>query len=205
MNFFRTLSAPAQLTAEAAVPASSGSSFPSTSVQPPSDNTAKGRERDESEAWRKRIQRLQSERCTPEVRRRLSDQAYRARRLHSGIAQSRRLETATFLSSVSNVMSIQSLSMANGSRGRDGQYLPDYEGSTTRTLQRNSRIQVYLYPIYPICHICPIYPIYPIYLIYPKTPKPHGVGETSVKRISLRRIRCQLNFKVHLADHTPLL
>jgi hypothetical protein len=104
--------------------------------------------------WQNRIQEVQSTRVTPEVRQRIQDSASRKQRTMKVAKKAKRLETANYLSSTTNMFSLQRLtapassaSAAPAPGGRGGGYgagrptEQDYLESSARTMKWSSAIQ----------------------------------------------------------------
>jgi hypothetical protein len=88
--------------------------------------------------WQQRIQRIQSERATPEVLARIRENAERKQRTMRSVKTAKRLEKANYLSSASNMMHLQTFSAAPAPSG----YMERSEEiqSRAQTIQHCSKV-----------------------------------------------------------------
>ena len=99
----------------------------------------------DTELWRKRIFDVQSKN-TPELMRRVSEQANIAQRREKGVKKAARLERANFLSSASNVVSIQRFSNLSAERrgggtGSSSSSSMNYGNASSSTSEWGRKIQ----------------------------------------------------------------
>ena len=101
------------------------------------------------EEWQRRIYSLQSQRCTPEMRlqheeQKIAKQA-RKKRIETSCKSARRLETANYLSSASNMCTLQTFSSpmmsSGGSASGASSRNEVYEQTTPKTFNRAQKIQ----------------------------------------------------------------
>lgn len=115
-------------------PTSSSSSTTSSSTE-----TSTGA--NSSEDWQRRIYSLQSERCTPEMRLQhqqlQSAKQARKKRIETSCKSARRLETANYLSSASNMCTLQTFSASGTGASRN----EIYAQTTPKTFNRAQKIQ----------------------------------------------------------------
>jgi hypothetical protein len=88
--------------------------------------------------WQNRIQEVQSTRVTPEIRQRIQDSASRKQRTMKVAKKAKRLETANYLSSTTNMFSLQRMSAPALAAPQAEQ---DYLESSARTMKWSSAIQ----------------------------------------------------------------
>ena len=92
--------------------------------------------------WQRRIYSLQSERCTPQMRSKYEEEMKakqaRKKRIETSCKSARRLETANYLSSASNMCSLQTFSSPAAFRGDTNDY---YTKSASKTIDRGRKIQ----------------------------------------------------------------
>ena len=96
------------------------------------------------EQWQRRIYSIQSERCTPAMRLKYQEEqkakAARKKRIETSCKSARRLETANYLSSASNMCSLQTFSSPATFRG--GNDVDEiYKTSASKTMNRGHAIQ----------------------------------------------------------------
>jgi hypothetical protein len=113
--------------------------------QPSSTSDTSSTSSTTAEDWQRRIYSLQSERCTPAMRlqHKQQEQSKQARkkRIETSCKSARRLETANYLSSASNMCTLQSFSAPMSSRGGGANVKEMYKQSTPKTFDRAQKIQ----------------------------------------------------------------
>jgi hypothetical protein len=124
-------------------------SFLSSSAQNSSDPSPSNRTPADLARWQNRIQEVQSSRVTPEIRQRIQETASRKQRTMKVAKKAKRLETANYLSSTTNMTSLRGLSAASvpspfastSAITAARQTEEDYLENSTRTKKWSSAIQ----------------------------------------------------------------
>lgn len=118
-----------------------------TKSSPSLSDTSSRHSNTSAEEWQRRIYSLQSERCTPQMRlqHQQQQQAKQARkkRIETSCKSARRLETANYLSSASNMCTLQTFSplMMSSATGAGDSRNEIYKRVTPKTTERAQKIQ----------------------------------------------------------------